>query len=66
MRLHRHALLEAIKRARHTRCAMSPDEMQQLLESHNVGFTAKDMPYGRQFRLPDGAIANVYASGKIV
>jgi hypothetical protein len=26
-------------------------------------FAAKDMPYGRQFRLPDGAIA---ASGKIV
>jgi predicted nucleotide-binding protein len=40
--------------------------MQQILEAHNIGFAAKDMPHGRQFRLPDGAIANVYNSGKIV
>lgn len=39
--------------------------MQALLESNNIGFTAKDMPHGRQFRFPDGAIANVYNSGKI-
>ncbi|HZC57022.1 MAG TPA: hypothetical protein VE396_13420 [Xanthobacteraceae bacterium] len=45
---------------------MSPDEMQTLLQAHNIGFTAKDMPHGRQFRLADGAIANIYASGKIV
>jgi predicted nucleotide-binding protein len=45
---------------------MSPDEMQQLLESHNIGFAAKDMAHGRQFRLSDGAIANVYNSGKVM
>jgi predicted nucleotide-binding protein len=45
---------------------MTPDEMQTLLQAHNVGFTAKEMPHGRQFRLADGAIGNVYSSGKIV
>jgi predicted nucleotide-binding protein len=40
--------------------------MQALLQAHNIGFSAKDIPHGRQFRLPDGAIANVYSSGKIV
>jgi predicted nucleotide-binding protein len=45
---------------------MSPDEMQTLLQSHNIGFSTKDIPHGRQFRLSDGAIANVYESGKIV
>lgn len=45
---------------------MTPDEMQTLLQAHNVAFTAKDIPHGRQFRLGDGAIANVYSSGKIV
>ena len=40
--------------------------MQTLLQSHNIGFSAKDIPHGRQFRLSDGAIANVYESGKIV
>ena len=40
--------------------------MQRLLEFNNIGFTAKDIPYGRQFRLADGAIANVYDKGKIV
>jgi predicted nucleotide-binding protein len=45
---------------------MLPDEMQKLLESNNIGFTAKDIPHGRQFRLDDGAIACVYNSGKTV
>jgi predicted nucleotide-binding protein len=45
---------------------MSPDEMQTLLQAHNIGFQAKAIPHGRQFRLSDGAIANVYDSGKIV
>jgi predicted nucleotide-binding protein len=45
---------------------MSPDEMQTLLQAHNIGFAAKDIPHGRQFRLSDGAIANVYDSGKVV
>jgi predicted nucleotide-binding protein len=45
---------------------MSPDEMQTLLQAHNIGFAAKDIPHGKQFRLNDGAIANVYTSGKIV
>ena len=40
--------------------------MQALLVSNNVGFSAKDMEHGRQFRFPDGAIANVYNSGKII
>jgi len=44
---------------------MTPDEMQTLLQAHNIGFSAKDIPHGRQFRLTDGAIANVYTSGKI-
>jgi predicted nucleotide-binding protein len=45
---------------------MTPDDMQTLLQTHNIGFTAKEIPHGRQFRLADGAIANVYSSGKIV
>jgi predicted nucleotide-binding protein len=45
---------------------MTPDEMTTLLQAHNIGFSAKDIPHGRQFRLADGAIANVYTSGKIV
>lgn len=45
---------------------MTPDEMQTLLQAHNIGFTTKEIPYGRQFRLDDGAIANVYEKGKIV
>jgi predicted nucleotide-binding protein len=40
--------------------------MQALLEASNVGFSAKEMPHGRQFRFQDGAIANVYNSGKII
>ncbi len=44
----------------------TPDEMQTLLQTHNIGFTTKDIPYGRQFRLADGAIANVYDKGKVV
>ena len=45
---------------------MTSDEMQKLLEAHNIGFAAKDIPHGRQFRLVDGAIANVYGTGNIV
>jgi hypothetical protein len=30
---------------------MTPKEMQTLLQAHNVAFTAKDVPHGRQFRL---------------
>lgn len=45
---------------------MSPDEMQKLLESHNIGFSTTDIPHGRQFRFPDNAIANVYNKGTIV
>lgn len=45
---------------------MTPEEIQTLLQTHNIGFTSKDMPHGRQFRFTDGAIANVYSSGKIV
>lgn len=44
----------------------TPDEMQQILESHNFAFETKEMEHGRQFRLKDGAIANVYNSGKVV
>ena len=45
---------------------MTPDEMQTLLQAHNIGFTTKVIPFGRQFRLTDGAIASVYDKGKIV
>jgi len=45
---------------------MTPDEMLTLLRAHNIGFSAKEIPYGRQFRLEDGAIANVYDKGTIV
>lgn len=58
--------LEADALGRHTPLAMSPDEIQRLLESNNIGFQSKEIPYGRQFRLADGAIANVYDKGKIV
>src|ERR1700729_3827538 len=37
-----------------------------MLESNNVGFEAKDIPHGRQYRFKDGAIANVYDKGTIV
>lgn len=40
--------------------------MQHILQSHNFAFETKEMDYGRQFRLKDGAIANVYNSGKVV
>jgi predicted nucleotide-binding protein len=46
--------------------SMTPDEIQTLLQAHNIGFSAKEIPHGRQFRMADGAIANVYTSGKIV
>lgn len=39
--------------------------MQRLLEANNISFTAKELPHGRQFRYPDGAIANVFSSGKV-
>jgi predicted nucleotide-binding protein len=39
--------------------------MQRLLESSNIGFEARDVPYGRQFRFPDGAIANVFDKGTV-
>jgi hypothetical protein len=45
---------------------MTSEQMQRLLQGHNIEFTAKKIPHGRQFRLSDGAIVNVYASGKIV
>jgi len=40
--------------------------MQRVLEANNIGFTATEMEYGRQFRLDGGPIANVYTSGKVV
>lgn len=40
--------------------------MHTVLKANNIGFEAKDIPHGRQFRFKDGAIANVYGSGKIV
>jgi predicted nucleotide-binding protein len=45
---------------------IEPDKMQELLNANNVGFTVKDIPHGRQFRLDDGGILNVFGSGKIV
>jgi predicted nucleotide-binding protein len=45
---------------------VDPDSVQELLKAQNIGFSAKEMPHGRQFRLEDGAILNVYASGKCV
>ncbi len=56
--------LEARQLGLHS-CFMSPDEMQNLLQAHNIGFSAKEIPHGRQFRLADGAIANVYDTGKV-
>src|SRR6267154_5417986 len=43
-----------------------PDKIQALLSGHNVGFDANEIPHGRQFRFGDGAILNVYTSGKCV
>jgi hypothetical protein len=45
---------------------MTADELQTLLQARSIEFTAKKIPHGRQFRLSDGAIASVYARGKIV
>jgi len=45
---------------------MTADELQTLLLARGVEFTTKKIPHGRQFRLSDGAIASVYARGKIV
>lgn len=58
--------LEAFLIKRHTHWAMTPDEMHKILESNNIGFVAKDMAYGRQFRFADGAILNSYNTGKCV
>lgn len=52
--------------AGHTRAAMNPDEMKSLLESNNIGFAFKEIPYGGQFRFSDGAVANVYDKGTVV
>ena len=45
---------------------ITPDSVQDLLTAQNIGFSATEMPHGRAFRLEDGAILNVYASGKCV
>ena len=45
---------------------MTADELQTLLQARGIEFTTKKIPHGRQFRLSDGAIASVYARGKIV
>lgn len=52
--------------AGHIPAMPTPDEMRQVLEANNVGFTATDMEHCRQFRFDGGAIANVYHSGKTV
>ncbi len=45
---------------------VDPDKVQELLRAQNIGFSAKEIPHGRQFRLDDGAILNVFTSGKCV
>jgi predicted nucleotide-binding protein len=45
---------------------IGPDQIQGLLKSENIGFKTSDIPHGRQFRFDDGAILNVYESGKLV
>jgi predicted nucleotide-binding protein len=45
---------------------VGPDQIQGLLKSENISFRASDIPHGRQFRFDDGAILNVYQSGKSV
>lgn len=45
---------------------IDPAGMEELLRANNIGFESKDIPHGAQFRLNDGAIANVYGSGKVV
>ncbi len=45
---------------------MTADELQTLLQARGIEFTVKKIPHGRQFRLSDGAIASVYARGKVV
>lgn len=43
---------------------ISPDAVGDILKSHNISFTGNDLEYGRQFRFEDGAIFNVFHSGK--
>jgi predicted nucleotide-binding protein len=45
---------------------IEPNKVQELLTANNIGFVAHDIPHGRQFRFDDGAILNVYSSGKCV
>ena len=45
---------------------MNLDELQDLLRGNNIGFLAKELEHGRQFRFEDGAIAVAYHSGKLV
>jgi|SRR6185437_12187525 len=45
---------------------IKPNAMEELLRANNIGFEAKAIQNGTQFRLADGAIANVYDSGKVV
>jgi predicted nucleotide-binding protein len=46
--------------------SIAPDAVQEVLTGQNIGFTASDLPHGRQFRFEDGAILNSYNSGKLV
>jgi predicted nucleotide-binding protein len=50
----------------HRMAKIDPDKVQALLSASNVGFSAQDIPHGRQFRFDDGGILNVYGSGKVV
>jgi predicted nucleotide-binding protein len=60
------ALLATVEATRHNSSMVKPDEMQAVLEANNIGFESREVPHGRQFRLDDGAIANVYNTGKVV
>jgi predicted nucleotide-binding protein len=44
--------------------SISPDSIQEILKAHNISFDAVEMEYGRQFCFSDGAILNVFRSGK--
>lgn len=44
---------------------LSSDEIKALIEILSERFPRRDIPYGLQFKLPDGVV-NIYTSGKVV
>ena len=45
---------------------LGSDDIRTFLQQRGVAFTEKDLPFGTQFRCPDGEVFSSYTSGKLV